>query len=77
MINVIKKWKVKNHFSFAESAVNPYTHCTVCDSVYRFVDSKLVITVAPQNYICPPVNTYPTNSVAVVKNGNIIHMSQV
>lgn len=34
--------------------------------MYGTADSRLVITVAPQNDICPHGNTYPRNPVAIV-----------
>jgi len=30
-------------------------------------ENRFVITVAPQNLICPHGNTYPINAVAIVK----------
>ena len=35
---------------------------------YGIAERRFVITVAPQNDICPQGNTYPINAVAVVKN---------
>lgn len=40
-------------------------------------DSKFVITVAPQNDICPHGKTYPTNAVIIVINNNITPIFQV
>lgn len=34
--------------------------------MYGIADSRFVITVAPQNDICPHGNTYPMNAVAMV-----------
>jgi hypothetical protein len=34
---------------------------------YGMAENKLVITVAPQNLICPHGKTYPINAVAIVK----------
>lgn len=31
-------------------------------------ENKFVITVAPQNDICPQGNTYPKNAVAITKS---------
>jgi len=31
-------------------------------------ESRLVITVAAQNDICPQIKTYPMNAVAMTKN---------
>jgi hypothetical protein len=37
--------------------------------MYVIADSRFVITVVPQNDICPHGSTYPMNTVAVVRNG--------
>ena len=50
------------------TAKPPHTHCTTSVPTYRIADSRLVITVAPQNYICPQGNTYHINVVAMVRN---------
>jgi len=34
--------------------------------MYGIADIKLVITVAPQNDICPQTNTYPIKAVAII-----------
>ena len=36
--------------------------------MYGIADKTLVMTVTPQNDICPHGNTYPINTVAIVKN---------
>ena len=46
----------------------PHTHCIISFPIYGMADSRLVITVAPQNDICPPGRTYPKNVVAIVMN---------
>jgi len=38
--------------------------------------SKLVITVAPQNDICPHGRTYPINAVAIIRTKIITPMFQ-
>jgi hypothetical protein len=40
-------------------------------------ENKLVITVAPQNLICPHGRTYPINAVAIVKINKITPRFQV
>lgn len=40
-------------------------------------DKRLVITVAPQNDICPHGSTYPMNAVPIVKNNKITPTIQV
>lgn len=67
--NGIKKCSAKNRVSVALSTANPpHTHCTTSFPRYGMADSRLVITVAPQNDIWPHGSTYPRNAVAIVKN---------
>lgn len=40
-------------------------------------ENRLVITVAPQNLICPQGRTYPMNAVAMVRMKRITPMFQV
>ena len=40
-------------------------------------ENKLVITVAPQNLICPQGRTYPTKAVAIVQIKRITPIFQV
>ena len=69
MINGRRKWKVKNRFNVALSTANPpHTHCTMSIPKYGTADNRLVITVAPQNDICPHGSTYPINAAPIVKN---------
>jgi hypothetical protein len=35
--------------------------------MYGTAENRLVITVAPQNLICPHGSTYPINAVAMVR----------
>jgi hypothetical protein len=45
---------VKKRVSVALSTAKPpHTHCTNSVPTYGTADSRFVITVAPQNYICP------------------------
>jgi hypothetical protein len=41
----------------------PQTHCTTYFPTYGMAERRFVITVAPQNDICPRGNTYPINAV--------------
>lgn len=46
--------------------------------MYGMAETRLVITVAPQNDICPQGNTYPRKAVAITKKKivtPIIHVS--
>jgi hypothetical protein len=49
----------------------PQIHSTKLDPMYGIAESKLVITVAPQNDICPHGRTYPIKAVAMTVNSNI------
>jgi len=46
--------------------------------MYGIAEKRLVITVAPQNLICPQGNTYPMNAAAIVTmkiNTPMFHVS--
>jgi hypothetical protein len=43
----------------------PQIHSTNVRPINGIADSILVITVAPQNDICPHGRTYPTNAVII------------
>ena len=59
--NGSRKCSAKNGVSVALSTANPsQTHCTTSFATYGMADRRFVITVAPQNDICPHGNTYPT-----------------
>lgn len=63
-----RKWNVKNRVRVALSTAKPpQIHCTNSVPIYGMADAKLVMTVAPQNDICPQGRTYPRNAVAIVK----------
>jgi hypothetical protein len=67
--NSSRKCSAKNRVSVALSTANPpQTRCTTSFPTYGMADSRFVITVAPQNDICPHGSTYPINAVAVVRN---------
>jgi len=69
IINGRRKWSVKNRVRVALPTANPpYTHWTMACPRYGMADTRLVITVAPQNDIWPHGNTYPTNAVLIVTN---------
>jgi hypothetical protein len=58
----------KNRFSVALSTANPpHIHSTRVLPIYGIAENRFVITVAPQNLICPQGKTYPINAVAIVK----------
>lgn len=68
-INRIKgriKWNEKNRDRVALSTENP-PHNQYVISVPKkgIADKRLVMTVAPQNDICPHGRTYPRNDVAI------------
>lgn len=45
--------------------------------MYGIADSKFVITVAPQNDICPHGSTYPIKAVAMIMNSSAMPIFQV
>jgi len=52
------KCKVKNRVRVALDTVKPpQTHATIVGPMTGTAESKLVMTVAPQNLICPQGNT--------------------
>jgi len=54
----IKKCNMKNRFSVAFLTEKPpHNHSTISFPIYGIADTKLVITVAPQNDICPQGST--------------------
>jgi len=63
------KCSAKNRVRVALSTANPpHTHWTTSVPTYGIADRRFVITVAPQNDICPHGSTYPRNAVAIVRN---------
>jgi len=68
----------KNRFKVALSTANPpHIHSTRVLPIYGIAENRLVITVAPQNLICPHGRTYPMNAVAIVRINRITPMFQV
>jgi len=60
---------VKNRVSVAFLTANPpQIHWTRSVPTKGIADIRLVITVAPQNDICPQGRTYPKKAVAMVRN---------
>jgi hypothetical protein len=49
----------------------PQIHSTSIFPIYGIAENRLVITVAPQNLICPHGRTYPINAVAIVSKNKI------
>jgi hypothetical protein len=67
-----------NQIRVALSTENPaQIHSTRLDPMYGIAESRLVITVAPQNDICPQGRTYPMKVVAMTVNSKIIPMFHV
>ena len=67
IINGKRKWRLKNRDKVASDTANPpHNHSTIEGPMYGMADRRLVITVAPQNDICPHGRTYPKNAVAIV-----------
>ena len=67
--NGIRKCNAKNRVSVALSTANPpHTHWIISFPTYGIADRRFVITVAPQNDICPHGRTYLIKAVAMVRN---------
>lgn len=76
--NGSKKCKAKNRVKVAFPTANPpHTHWTIIVPRYGTADKRLVITVAPQNDICPHGSTYPTKAVPIVTNISVTPTVQV
>ncbi len=61
------KCSAKNRFSVGLSTANPpQIHSTNIVPMYGIAENRFVMTVAPQNLICPHGRTYPINAVAIV-----------
>jgi hypothetical protein len=66
------KWMAKNRFRVALSTANPpHIHSTSIFPIYGIAENRFVITVAPQNLICPHGRTYPINAVAIARMNRI------
>jgi len=55
----------------------PHNHSTSIFPMYGIAENRLVITVAPQNLICPHGKTYPIKAVAMDKINRITPRFQV
>jgi len=78
IMNGKRKWMAKNRVNVAFPTENPpQIHWTVSWPIYGIADRRLVITVAPQNDICPHGRTYPTNAVAIVSIKRVTPINQV
>lgn len=72
------KWRAKNRFRVALSTAKPpHSHSTNAFPIYGMVLNRLVITVAPQNLICPQGRTYPIKAVAITIMNKTIPMFHV
>ena len=72
------KWKIKNRFKVALLMANPpHTQFTIIGPIYGIADRRLVITVAPQNLICPHTSTYPMKAVAIDMINRMVPMFHV
>jgi hypothetical protein len=68
-MNGMRKWSEKNRLRVAFPTENPpHNHSTIIFPKYGIADTRFVMTVAPQNDICPHGNTYPKNAVAIRMN---------
>lgn len=74
----IRKCNEKNRFRVGWLTEKfPHNHVTALFPKYGIAESMLVITVAPQNDICPHGSTYPRNAVIMVRMSIIIPVTQV
>ena len=65
----IKKWSEKNRFKVELLIENPpHSHWTICFPKNGIADKRFVMTVAPQNDICPHGKTYPKKAVPISIN---------
>lgn len=63
----VMKWSEKNRFKVGcDTEKFPHSHCTKSLPIIGMAENKLVITVAPQNDICPHGRTYPRKAAAMV-----------
>lgn len=73
-----RKWKAKNRVNVALSTEKPpQTQFTMVGPIYGMADNRFVITVAPQNDICPQGSTYPMKAVAMTRISRTTPMFQV
>lgn len=62
----VMKWSEKNRVRVGWETENPpHIHSTKDFPKYGIAEKMFVITVAPQNDICPHGRTYPRNAVAM------------
>lgn len=63
----VMKCKEKNRFKVGwETEKFPHSHCTSSLPIIGIAEKRFVITVAPQNDICPHGKTYPKKAAAMV-----------
>jgi len=73
-----RKWSEKKRFRVGcETEKFPHSHWTRSVPTIGMAEKMLVITVAPQNDICPHGRTYPRNAAAKVASIKDIPDSQV
>jgi hypothetical protein len=72
------KRNAKKRVRVALSTENPpQIHSIKLDPMYGIAESKSVITVVPQNDICPHGRTYPIKVVAMTVKSNMIPVFHV
>jgi len=68
-----RKCSEKNRFKVGwETEKFPHSHSTSSFPRIGIAENRLVITVAPQNDICPHGNTYPRKAAAIVRRSRAI-----
>jgi hypothetical protein len=73
-----RKWSEKNRLRVGCETENlPHIHFTLFCPMYGMAEKMLVITVAPQNDICPHGRTYPKKAEAINTIRITIPLAQV
>jgi hypothetical protein len=69
----VMKCSEKNRFKVGwETEKFPHNHCTSSFPIIGIAENRFVITVAPQNDICPHGRTYPRKAAAIVATISVI-----
>jgi hypothetical protein len=77
-IKGIRKWREKNRFKVLFLTENPpQSHLTISSPKNGIAERRLVMTVAPQNDICPHGRTYPKKAVPIKINNIMIPVDHV
>lgn len=76
--NGMRKWSEKNRLRVGwDTEKLPHIHFTLLWPMYGIAEKMLVMTVAPQNDICPHGSTYPKKADAINRTRIVIPLVQV